>query len=53
MQSFLDALHRFFAGAGGLNFVLIHFQQGADVTQHSRFVIHQQDVGGFAHLFPL
>src|ERR1035438_686914 len=52
MQSFLDALHRFFAGAGGLNFVLIHFQQGTDVAQHSRFVIHQQNVGGFAHFGP-
>ena len=54
MQAFLDALDRFFAGAGGLNFVLIHFQQRADVAQHSRFIIHQQNVGGFTHsLFPL
>src|ERR1700678_1919687 len=43
----------FFAGTGGLNFVLIHFQQRADVAQHSRFIIHQQNVGGFAHFVPL
>src|SRR5208282_6504075 len=35
-----------------MNFVLVHFQQRADVAQHSRFVIHQQNVGGFAHLVP-
>src|SRR5208282_6199289 len=35
-----------------MNFVFVHFQQRADVTQHSRFVIHEQDVGGLAHFVP-
>jgi len=29
LQPFANVLDGFFAGAGGLNFVLIHFQQGA------------------------
>ena len=33
------------------HFVVVHFEQGADVPQHSRFVIDQQNVGRFAHLF--
>ena len=49
LRSLLDVCHRLFAGSGGLDFVLIDFQQGADIPQHSRFVIDQQDVGGVAH----
>jgi len=29
--------------------VLIDFEQGTNVAQHSRFVIDEQDVGGVAH----
>src|ERR1700688_1868018 len=52
VKALLDALHRLFAGARRLHFMLIHFQKRANVSQHSRFIIHQQDVGGFAHLVP-
>ena len=52
VQAFLHVRNRFFAGGGGLHFVVVHFQQRADVAQHSRFVIDEQDVGGFAHCVP-
>ena len=53
-QTFLHSLHRFFAGAGGLDFVVVHFEQGSDVAQHSRFVVDEQNVVGrsFHLLFP-
>src|SRR5262249_57148897 len=38
----------------GLDFVLVNFKKGPDVPQHSRFVVHQQNVCCLAHLlFPL
>src|SRR5208282_641422 len=44
----------FLAGGRGLVFVVVHFQQRLDVTKHPRFVVDQQDFGGWLHrLFPL
>src|ERR1700674_6008910 len=52
MKAFLDVFDGLFAGAGGLDFVLVHFEQGADVAQHSGFVVYEQDVAGRSvHLF--
>ena len=39
----------FFAGSRCLDFVIVDFEQGADIAQHSRFVIDEQDVGSFTH----
>jgi hypothetical protein len=53
-QTLLHSLQRFFAGAGGLDFVVVHFEQGSDVAQHSGFVVDEQNVVGrsFHLLFP-
>ena len=40
-QALLYLLQGFFAGGCGLHTVVIHFQQGADVAQHSGFVVNQ------------
>ncbi len=44
-QALLHPLQGFFAGGGGFDFVVVHFEQGPDVPKHSRFVIDQQDIG--------
>jgi hypothetical protein len=51
LQSLFDALQRFFAGRSSFDFVVVHFQQGSDVPEHSGFVVHQQNLGRFAHWF--
>src|SRR4029077_5669786 len=54
LEALLHALQRFFAGRGGFHFVVVHFEQGPDVPEHSRFIIDQQNVGRFTHfVFPL
>ena len=54
LQAFFHALQRFLAGGRGLHFVVVHFQQRLDVAKHARFVVDQQDFGGWLHrLFPL
>ena len=40
-QAFFHLLQGLFAGGCGLHFVVIHLEQGADVAQHSRFVVDQ------------
>ena len=54
LQTFFDERESFFAGGRGLDFVVVHFEQRLDVTQHAGFVIDQQDFGGWLHrFFPL
>ena len=53
-EAFFDALQGFFTRGGGLDLVIVDFEQGPDVPEHSRFIIDQQDVGRFTHfVFPL
>ena len=54
LQAFFHALQRFLAGGCGFDFVVVHFEQRLDVTQHAGFVVDQQDFGGWLHrVFPL
>ena len=54
LQALVDLLQCLLTCGGGLNLVVVDFKQRADVTQHARFVVHQQDFGGLLHrFFPL
>ena len=55
LQTLFYALQCFLARGGCFNFVVVHFQQSLDVTQHAGFIVHQQDFGGLLHrlFFPL
>src|SRR5581483_5615069 len=54
MEAFLYSFNSFLAGAGGVDFIVVHLEQGLDVAKHSWFVIDQQDVGRVARfVFPL
>ena len=51
-QTFLHLLHGFFPGARSLDFIVVHFEQGANVPQHSRFVVDQQNLIGCSFHLP-
>ena len=54
LHAFLHPLHRFLAGGGRLDFVVVDLEKSPDIAKHPRFVIDQQNLGRFLHFdFPL
>ena len=51
LQAFLHAFESLFPCACGFNLVLINFEKGANVPQHPRFIVDQQNIGRITHLF--
>ncbi len=50
-QALLHPVERFFACGRSFDVMILHFKQRPDIAQHSRLVIHQQDLGLFCHYF--
>jgi anti-sigma factor ChrR (cupin superfamily) len=41
VKAFLYVIEGLFASGSGLYLMVLDFEEGADIAQHSRFVVHQ------------